>query len=229
MPLSKNLRKERSQAIDLNTITFNAPGVYYPPYGKAAFQIDGRGSPGNPSSYYTAPAPPNANYNPVTPGTNGTTVGARQQTYVYYTKDVYQPPAVYYDQYNTFPVSWNDPYTKVGWAAPDPISGYNQQFDAPFNRFRVTESVFTYSEVGDYVNAAIPGNIVSYNTEYQNVLLPGNSSPATNILGITFPGGNGDSQAPVIGRATVPVDYTNAGTPISVPPGGYVKIYISPR
>jgi hypothetical protein len=44
------------------------------------------------------------------------------------------------------------------------------------------------------------------------------------VLGVALPGGASDAAAPVVDFTTILIDYTNAGTPIPVPSGGYVQI-----
>lgn len=69
-----------------------------------------------------------------------------------------------------------------------------------------------------YYNPYYPGNA------YYNPYYPGNTGPTNNVLGVTLPGGPADSSAPVVGYTPVAISFTNAGTPVSVPTGGYIKI-----
>jgi hypothetical protein len=73
MKLSSRLFREKTQAVTLQTITFNASGTYYPPYGKTSFLLQGQGQPGNATTGGTyANTNPgsggNANYNPYVAG-----------------------------------------------------------------------------------------------------------------------------------------------------------------
>jgi hypothetical protein len=228
MPLSKNLRREPSLAIDLKTVTFNAPGVYYPPYGKSVFELSGRGTPGNntvPSTvsgsnsnnyYYYVPAVPSFQnqywdgftYNPGFPG----------GTFYEFRLDVYGP---YYQGFggNGFAQDVPGPYDMgggygityyaYGYAvyepAQPPAPAYN-----PGN-FNAYEPAYTAS-------ATNPGN-PNYNTA-----VSGTAGANSAVLGVPLPGGAADTAAPVIGYSTVQVSYATAGVPISVPPGGYVVI-----
>ncbi len=74
MKLSTHMGRERTQSAVRETVQFNAPGLYKPPYGKTVFQLEGRGRPGNPASggnYAGTNPPTGGNYagtNPTYPG-----------------------------------------------------------------------------------------------------------------------------------------------------------------
>lgn len=63
MKLSRGLRREKTNVPVKTTTTFNAPGVYVPPYGKTVVKVGGRGASGNYTTGGTV-----AGYNPGSPG-----------------------------------------------------------------------------------------------------------------------------------------------------------------
>jgi hypothetical protein len=228
MPLSKNLRRERSLAIDLKTVTFNAPGIYYPPYGKSVFELSGRGSPGNTSvasnvsgsnsntvTYYQPPVPGDLNYN--YGGMNG----------------YYQGGEMYeYSVTGSGPIYGGASETQTGFArdgVPGPVStpDYTLTFYAfGYHYYEPPQNPSPILIPGNY-NPDTPGYPASYtnpgNPNY-NTAVPGTAGANSAVLGVPLPGGAADSAAPVIGYSTVQVSYATAGVPISVPPGGYVVI-----
>jgi hypothetical protein len=55
-------------------------------------------------------------------------------------------------------------------------------------------------------------------------MTPGNAAAPTVVLGITFPGGAADTVAGAVADTQVRLSYSEIGTPISVPSGGFVTI-----
>lgn len=306
MSLAKKILREATLSTVYQTVTFNAPGIYYPPYGRSAFLLQGQGQPGNyasggnyantnpgtPGNYaYTNPGsggnyagtnpgsggnyagtnpgtPGNyagtnpgsgGNYAGTNPGTPGNYAGSNPYTpgnvlmgtlYQYYT-----PYLV--DAYNTYPGSdfGNYSYSTVdvpgyvhtliyatyynpgtpGNAYYNPYTPGNDYYNPYYpgnpyyNPYTPGNDYYNpYYPGNAYYNPYIPGNpnynpYVPGNPNY-NPYYPGNPSNPNTVLGVTLPGGAADSSAPVIGYVPVTVTFTNAGTPISVPTGGYVKI-----
>ena len=226
MPLSKNLRRERSIAITVGTTTFNAPGIYYPPYGKSVFELSGRGSPGN----ATVPS---------------TVIGSNSNTYYYYVPAVPSFQNQYWDgfTYNPgyaggvlyeFRLDFYGPgYTffatnQFAASDPGPVGG---EYGINFYAYGYSY----YEPASPPAPAYNPGNFNAYEPAYTaSATNPGNpnynptvaGTAGTNytVLGVPLPGGAADTAAPVIGYSAVQVSYVNAGVPISVPPGGYVVI-----
>jgi len=364
MKLAGLLQRERSTVAVTQTITFNAPGIYYPPYGRSVFVLSGQGTPGNATvpgnvsgtntyNYSTYVPASGGNVAAYYPATGGNVSGNNSYTY---TNTEYQPPypvfaynqpAVYYyyggEAYaGTNPGSGGN-YAGVNAATPGNVSGTNPASPGnpagilytKYQFYYVTDSFGFYSgsftqrnqqaanlpapthyylyygsyydvtenftSTGVYYNPGTPGNsnynpptpgnpyynpytpgnaynapyyvavnysyavyntapgyyytvtqyvpgnpnynpyypaYSNYNTYYPaytynttvpgnpnyNPTVSGNAGSTYNVLGITLPGGNSDSSAPVIGYSTIGIDYTTAGIPISVPPGGYVVI-----
>lgn len=73
MKLSRGLRREKTNVGSKTTVTFNAPGVYNPPYGKTAVRVGGRGASGNATTggNYAYTNPSNAGYTEYVPGSGG--------------------------------------------------------------------------------------------------------------------------------------------------------------
>jgi hypothetical protein len=228
MPLSKNLRKERSQSISLQTVTFNAPGVYYPPYGKSVFELSGRGSPGNttvPSTvsgsnsntyyYYQPPIPGDLNYN--YGGMNGYYQGGQMYEF---SSSAYGP--IYGGATET-----GYGFSRDGVPGPVSTPDYTINFYAyGYSYYEPPQYPSPILIPGNY-NPDTPGYPASYtnpgNPNY-NTAVPGTAGANSAVLGIPLPGGAADTAAPVIGYSAVQVSYVTAGVPISVPPGGYVVI-----
>ena len=284
MKLAGLLRRERTNVTSVSTTTFNAPGIYYPPYGRTVIQLSGRGSPGNATTggnysgynyyeYMTYVPASGGNYSgdnsysygtyvPAVPssyaGTNPTTPGNATGVIQWsaYRTDMFQnsffgTPYSYYFWSSSYPSGYGADYNL-------PSPSYNlpaQQSNAP-SYFYNSAIYISYSYVQSFYNPATPGNAyynpyssaytyytyvggnANYNPYYPgynyytgvpgnsnyNPIVPGNTAPSYNVVGISLPGGVSDTAAPVIGFITVAVDYSTAGTPISVPPGGYVSV-----
>ena len=153
MPLSKNLRREPSIAITVGTTTFNAPGIYYPPYGKSVFLLSGRGSPGNakvPGNatgntnstlyYYYQPASGGNEAN-INPGTGGNYVG-EAATPGTYAGTVAAVPA-YYNPY--YPGTYNGSPGNVN----QPSGGYTNP-DIPGNSGVIFFENYAVASVNNY-------------------------------------------------------------------------------
>ena len=286
MKLAGLLRRERTNITSVSTTTFNAPGIYYPPYGKTVIQLSGRGSPGNattggtysgynyyeymtyvPASggsysgdnsysygtYVPASGGSYAGSNPSTPGNISGTYFAQYRTehFQYYNYD--NANYYYYSSYYLGSTgNWVGYTDLAGWSTwtldtPQmnaPAYYYNHAMAVIYNVIQYNSnpsiagnayynpysSAYTYyTYVGGYANynpyypgynyyTGVPGN-ANYNPT-----VPGNTAVSYITAGISLPGGVSDTAAPVIGFITVGIDYSTAGTPISVPPGGYVSI-----
>jgi hypothetical protein len=158
--------------------------------------------PGNPNYNYF---PGTDNYNPATPG---------NPNYNYFPgTDNYNPATPGTANYNPWTPTTTNPYY--------PASGgtLNPYYPAYSNSNPNTPAFYTSNANYNSFVAAF-----TYTTT-----VPGNAASSTNVLGVSLPGGAADSAAPVIGPTTISIDYTNAGTPISVPPGGYVTINYKPK
>jgi hypothetical protein len=124
----------------------------------------------------------------------------------------------------------NDYYPAYSNVNPSTPAFYTS--NANYNSFVPAFSYTTTVPGNPNYNPVVPasgGNVSGTNTVNQNVLVPGNAASSTNVLGVSLPGGAADSAAPVVGPTTISIDYTNAGTPISVPPGGYVTVNYKPK
>jgi hypothetical protein len=318
MSLAFLLLKDRTNSIVTNSVVFNAPGIYYPPYGKAVFQITGQGSPGNTtvpgnvsgnnsyttttpvpasggnveayvpasggnyagtnaytySTYVDAVPPSYAGINPATPGNSATNpaipgntgpiffenyaVASVNNTYItvnYYYSSRYiyapqgtpQPAGSYRTQYNpnTYDYIYIDYYNNGTYdnsipgnvytnpATPGNIY-YNPYYPAyTYDTYVPGNPIYNpyypgYSNYNPYVPAYTYTTPVPGNPNY-NPTVSGTAGTNYTVLGVPFPGGAADSSAPVIGLTTIVIDYTNAGTPISVPPGGYITVYTKPK
>lgn len=194
MRMTTMLFRERSNVTRKETITFSAPGIYYPPYGKTAFLMQGQGVPGN--------APSGGNYAGTNPPTGGNYAGTNPAG-----------PSIlnwYFSGFNYNPTGPSYFY-----------AGYGSGYSVPASGLQITYTV-TGSSPGtpgtDYYNPYSPG------TAYYNPATPGAAGTPTSLLGVTLPGGAVSTAAPIIGYVPISVGYSNAGVPISVPTGGYVKI-----
>ena len=228
MKVSGLLRRERTNAIVKETVTFNAPGTYYPPYGKSNFRLQGRSTPGNSTTY-----------NPTIPGNfvAGNYASGGNQGYVpasfviqyFYFQYVYQ----IYMQWNGFPFGfvayyYFSTFTENGYG----VFGYNIWGDGNEWSYYVYWTGGAYTEqvaAGYFQPAYYYTNPTYYNPAYTNPTTPGNTIPGNQgtsytVLGVPLPGGGSDSSAPVIGPTPISVDYVTSGISISVPPGGYVSI-----
>jgi hypothetical protein len=228
MKISGLLRREKTRAIVKETVTFNAPGTYYPPYGKSNFRLQGRSSPGNPTTYNPT-VPGNTVPGNYSSGGNQVTVPGYFVTSFFYFQYVYQIFTGWsgypfgFIQYYYFQTS---PYSAYG------VFGYN------IWGYGDTWTYYDYWTGGGYtqqvpVGYSVPTfyytNPTYYNPTYYNPTVPGNTIPGNQgssytVLGVPLPGGISDSSAPVVGPVPVDVDYSTAGISISVPPGGYVSI-----
>jgi hypothetical protein len=225
MKISGLLRREKTNAIVKQTVTFNAPGTYYPPYGKTNFSLQGKSTAGNPTT--TNPT----NSNPAVPGNaipgNPVPVAGYFVLQGYTFVTVYQIVSDW--TASTYPGRGG--YNYVYWAgAPQESSYYTSDGAGTWNMVTYftggtsSENVpygyyvpgFSYVNATNY-NPATAGNTVPGNT------VPGNAGPSYNVLGVPLPGGAANTAAPVV-NAPVSIDYTTGGTSISVPPGGYVSI-----
>ena len=282
MPISNLLFREKTNVPVKNVITFNAPGIYYPPYGKTSFLLQGQGAtgtaavpntvaqyfpasggnyaytnaasggnyagtnaasggnyagtnattggnyagtnattPGNPvniiaGEYRTYQSNAFGLWNPATPNAPAQYAPAGSMAYSYWTITTsYPKPAVYYYSSNT-PAGW----TQVLFFY---VSTVNYNPTIPGTAYYNPTIPGTA-----YYNPATPGNVVNnpYVAAYSNYnpYVPATNGAPSNILGVTLPGGTA-AAAPVVGYVPISsVSYSNAGYPITVPSGGYVKI-----
>jgi hypothetical protein len=225
MKISGLLRREKTNAIVKQTVTFNAPGTYYPPYGKTNFSLQGKSTAGNPTTYNPTTSNPTVAGNAI-PG-NTVPVPAYFVTTGFTFVTVYEIVADW--TASTYPGRGSLNYSY--WADAPQYSSYYTS-DPPGTWIMVTYftggtttelrsygydvPAFSYTNATNY-NPATPGNTVPGNT------VPGNAGPSYNVLGVPLPGGAANTAAPVV-NAPVSVDYTTGGISISVPPGGYVSI-----
>ena len=226
MKVSGLLRREKTRAIVKETVTFNAPGTYYPPYGKTSFRLQGRSSSGNPTTYNPT-VPGNTVPGNYASGGNQVTVPAQFVVTGFYFQYVYQIrqywdgyPYGFIDYYyyatspyfNTY--VWPSFIYGNFWSAYDYWTGggYSQQVAAGYSNPTYFYYNPTYYNPTTY-NPTVPGNAI-----------PGNQGSSYIVLGVPLPGGISDSSAPVVGPTPASVDYISGGISISVPPGGYVSI-----
>jgi hypothetical protein len=116
--------------------------------------------------------------------------------------------APYYAAAYTNPATYNPPTYTAAYSNP---TYYNPNYYAPAYTNPATYNPPTYTAA--YTNPT-----------YYNPTIPGTAASPTNVLGVTFPGGAADSLAPVVPSVYVTVPYTNAGTALTVPPGGYITL-----
>ena len=228
MKISGLLRRERTNAIVKETVTFNAPGTYYPPYGKSSFRLQGRSSSGNPTTYNptvpgnTIPGNVISNASLITVSGNFVVTGFYFQ-YVYEIHVYwggYPYGFINYYYFNTSPYFYNYVWGFNYWGNGETWvqyqewtgGGYSQQVTNGYNNPTYYYYNPTYYNPTTY-NPTVPGNTV-----------PGNQGTSYTVLGVPLPGGASDSSAPVVGPTSVSVDYITSGISISVPPGGYVSI-----
>lgn len=239
---------ERTAARTKGATTFNAPGVYQPPYGKTNFKMTARGATGTTGNGGTI-----ANYNPATggnyagtnPGTGGNYAGTNPTTAG---NANYNPTVQYMNRYETADYSPNGPPGGVSYTS-NTTSAYFSLTPFSNNNTNSTYGQSAYYTVTVNGYSTVPGNIANYNSptggnaryntyfpgnDYYNATIPGNANynggnapvagGSSVVLGVTLPGSPDGSLAPVIGPVYVPLQYTPSGTPIQVPPGGYVTI-----
>jgi hypothetical protein len=182
---------------------YSIPGqsytVYYTVTYAYAYPAYNPTTPGN--ATYNPPTPGNAYYNPTTPAS-----------------PYYNPYSPAYT-YNT-DVPGNPNYNPY-------VPAYTYTTPVPGNP-NYNPAVPAYSNYNPYVPAYTYTTPVPGNPNY-NPTVSGTAGTNYTVLGVPFPGGAADSAAPVIGLTTIGIDYTNAGTPISVPPGGYITINTKPK
>jgi len=233
MPFKSLLFREKTNAPVKDTIVFNASGVYYPPYGKTSFLLQGQGVAGtaayteyagtNPPVYAGTNPPVYAGTNPATGGNIKT---ANASMYVKYTSAVFGPwsftPPIYYAPAGTSAYA----YSVATYAYPIPANSvrYNNTPAGP------TFTNYAFLAAVSY-NPIVPGTAY-YNagTAYYNAgtayytPVPATTGATTNVLGVTLAGGVGGA-APIVGYVPIStIGYTAVGIPISVPSGGYIKI-----
>ena len=154
-------------------------------------------------TYYNPVVPGNANYNPYVPG------NANYNPYVPGNANAAgtnPPSGGNFAGYN--PATGGNIVTASTYVAATP--------NTPAYNNTATYSAFV--EGTAITNAVVPGT-----TAYTPYVV-GNAAGSTNILGVTLPGGATATAAPVVGYVSIAINYSAAGIPITVPPGGYVKI-----
>ena len=228
MKVSGLLRREKTNVVVKETVTFNAPGTYYPPYGKTNFRLQGRSTPGNPTTYNPT-VPGNTVPGNYASGGNQVTVPGYFVTTGFYFQYVYQ----IYTSWSGYPFGFiayyyfsTSPYFAYG------LFGYNVWGDGASWYYTDYWTGGGYSQQvanGYSVPTFYYTNPTYYNPTNSNPTIPGNTIPGNQgtsytVLGVPLPGGGSDSSAPVVGPILVGVDYTTSGISISVPPGGYVSI-----
>lgn len=223
MPIKSLLFREKTNVPVKEVITFNAPGIYYPPYGKTSFLLQGQGTagtaavPSTVAAYYPATG---GNY----AGTNAPVAGNPATVNAYDYRSYY---STVYGQWNpgTYAPagSWAYSSNLIQTSYPIPAT-YTYTANSPAG---VTLVTYALGNTITY-NPTTPGNAF-YNPYYPaysnyNAYVPATTGGSSNILGVTLPGGSGGA-APIVGYVPIStVSYTNVGVPISVPSGGYVKI-----
>lgn len=240
MKISGLLRRERTRAIVKETVTFNAPGTYYPPYGKTDFTLTGRAGSGNPTSpgnYVAGNAIPGnfvagnfvaGNFYAAYGGTVAFYTGQTLYLYHDYWGGTY-PGRGGFNTYSYNPFQGFGGITMPAWYQDGSgFSGYwYMGYDGPYGSSFVQTPVYNpYYPAGTNPATSNPAytNPTNYNPTTYNPTVPGNPGTAGNLLGVYFPGGGSDSAAPVVGATPVSIDYTTAGISISVVPGGYISV-----
>lgn len=194
MKLFKGLLRERTRASVLQTITFNAPGTYYPPYGKTTFEIQGRGTPGNPTtggnyagtnpeepgnvSGYNPPTGGNyagtnpetgGNYAGTNPTTGGNYAGTNPSTGGNYA-GVNWSSFITNSYRNTTNNTWRSFYSGFSGSNPNcptPSSGATANWQYSY-QYDCTPRYNPVVPGNDYYNPVVPGN------DYYNPIEPGN-------------------------------------------------------
>jgi hypothetical protein len=225
MKISGLLRREKTNAIVKQTVTFNAPGTYYPPYGKTNFSLQGKSTAGNPTTSNPATSNPAVAGNAI-PGntvpvpayfvTQGFTFVTVYQIYNDWTASTYPGRGGFsFTYWATEPQSFSY-YTSDGAGTWNMVTFFTGGTSTEQSAYGYYVPGFSYANATNY-NPATPGNTVPGNT------ILGNAGPSYNVLGVPLPGGAANTAAPVV-NAPVSIDYTTGGISISVPPGGYVSI-----
>ena len=137
-------------------------------------------------------------------------------------------------------------------ATGNPSTGGNFSYSNPGQNFSYYTVHCVYRQYGNYysqfagVYPGSGGNYVTYSgyeptaytcyynyqstsftpgQQYFNPVTPGNAGSPATIGGVTFPGGNASSLAPVIGQTASSLKYESSTTlSITVPTGGYVTV-----
>jgi len=227
MKISGLLRRERTNAVVKETVTFNAPGTYYPPYGKTNFSLQGRSTAGNPTTTNPTTNNPTVPGNPI-PGNpvpvagyfvlQGFSFVITYQIITDWTASTFPGRGGFY---GTFwagtPEAYFNYYTSDGQGTWSMVNYWSGGSQGSVQSYGYYVPGFTYANPTNY-NPTTPGNTVPGNT------IPGNAGPSYVVLGVPLPGGAGASNAPVVGPVAVSVDYSTVGISISVPPGGYVSL-----
>lgn len=121
-------------------------------------------------------------------------------------------------------------YNQTGSSLPAGyyISNYNATAPSVYETFYVTYYANSTTPGTANYNPVVPGNaytnpVIPGNATY-NPVVPGNAGPTNTVLGVTFPGGAVNSPAPTVTPTYVNIQYTPAGTTVTVPTGGRVDI-----
>jgi len=225
MKISGLLRRERTNAIVKQTVTFNAPGTYYPPYGKTNFSLQGKSTAGNPTTYNPTTSNPSVAGNAIPGNTvpvpgyfvfQGFTFVTTYLVYNDWTASTYPGRGGFSFTYWAGAPTDYSYYTSDGAGTWNMVTSFTGSSQTELTTYGYYVPAFSYANATTY-NPATPGNTVPGNT------IPGNAGPSYNVLGVPLPGGAANTAAPVV-NAPVSIDYTTGGISISVPPGGYVSI-----
>ena len=177
----------------------------------------------NPTYYnpYVAATTNPTVFNPYVPGNAFTNPTYYNPYTAAYTNPTYYNPYVA----GTANPAGNNPATGGNYAGTNAPSGGNVLVAGTFvaatgNTVAYNNIVYynPYTTGTNYTNPYVAG------TTAYTPFVAGNVGSSTNVLGVTLPGGAAGTSAPTVGFVTVAVSYSNAGTPITVPTGGYVKI-----
>lgn len=209
MKFSSRLYREMTNVPLRTSTTFNAPGTYYPPYGKTVFTIAGRGTPGNasvPGNQVSNPPYSNSPYN--NPPTSNPPTANNPST---------NPPTM------NAPVQ-NAPSTNPATSNPPTTNPPSQDFVFVSIRSNCPPGYFLI-DGGDSgsggtqtkeCQGTIPGNVVPGNVVPGNVV-PGNTTPGNTVPGNLVPGnvtpGNTVPGNLVPGNWVPGNSYSNPSTP----------------
>lgn len=194
MRLSARLRNEKTQAPVRGSQTFNASGLYYPPYGKTVFKLTGKGEDG----HAAVPAQPStANYTVVEGYDPGTPP----------TETVNTSYCIQYVTVNAM----HETYNSTSGGGTLVATNYTPQHTDVLATVAMTSPVITYNNANatrvvsdaDYPSLPIsPYTIISYS--------PDGLTKSTAVHNYSYTDGNGVIPSPTFGNV-----YYTGGTPAS--------------
>lgn len=159
MSLFGKLQRERTNPRVKATTTFNAPGTYFPEYGKTVFTVGGRGESGS--------------SNPPTPGNTNPTTGG----------------VVYQDNYVRKDAGPPDVTNEIGpapYPLPSPYCDPTEDISNNSTIYNFHTRCYTFGAVPGDTNPATPGNSnTGANANLFGVPFPGGVGGLAPVVGDT--------------------------------------------